>query len=408
MTISLLTGDCRSVLPTLPERSVQTVVTSPPYFGLRDYETSGQIGLEATPTEFVETMVAVFREVRRVLRDDGTLWLNLGDSYANDGKWGGETGGKQSYLDEASRTRVGRQKRRTGVAAKSLIGIPWRVAFALQEDGWFLRQEIVWHKLNPMPESVLDRPTRSHEQVFLFAKSGDTLLWRHRDGRWTHQRPEPDYRWRHRSSREETAEPRDGDDWIRVNLWRGFDYYYDADAIAEPSSPNSHARAARKRSGDHKYADGGPGNQTIARNPPSAGRLVGIGHNARPSKAVPNDAPHRKSADPASRIKANDSFQAAVTELVPVRNKRSVWPVASEAFRGDHFAAFPPALIEPCILAGCPMGGTVLDPFGGVGTTGLVADRLQRNAILIEVNARYAAMARDRLHADAPLLVEAS
>jgi DNA modification methylase len=149
---------------------VQTVVTSPPYWGLRDYGVSGQIGLEPTPDEYVATMVGVFREVRRVLRDDGTVWLNLGDSYANDGKYGGETGGKQAYLDDNSRKRCGREKRITGLKAKDLIGIPWRVAFALQADGWYLRSDIVWAKPNPMPESVTDRPTRSHEYIFLLSK----------------------------------------------------------------------------------------------------------------------------------------------------------------------------------------------------------------------------------------------
>jgi hypothetical protein len=169
MTVRLLIGDCRERLRELEAQSAHCCVTSPPYFGLRDYGHDGQIGLEETPDAFVAQMVEVFREVRRVLRDDGTLWLNLGDSYANDGKWGGSTGGKHvSSLHGDS--GVGRQKRSTGLKPKDLIGIPWRVAFALQADGWYLRQDIIWAKPNPMPESVRDRCTKAHEYVFLLSK----------------------------------------------------------------------------------------------------------------------------------------------------------------------------------------------------------------------------------------------
>lgn len=170
MSIRLLTGDCRDVLPTLPDESVDCCVTSPPYFGLRDYGHAGQIGLEPTPDEFVAGSVAVFREVRRVLRKDGTLWLNLGDSYANDGKWGGSSGGKHVTALHGD-TSIGRGKRTTGLKPKDLIGIPWLVAFALRADGWYLRQDIIWAKPNPMPESVTDRCTKSHEYLFLLSKS---------------------------------------------------------------------------------------------------------------------------------------------------------------------------------------------------------------------------------------------
>jgi len=166
----ILAGDCRETLKTLPAESVQTCVTSPPYFGLRDYGHAAQIGLEETPDEYVAQLVAVFREVRRVLRDDGTLWLNLGDSYANDGKWGGYSGGKHTKALHGD-TGVGRERRTTGLKPKDLIGIPWRVAFALQADGWWLRQDIIWHKPNPMPESIKDRCTKAHEYVFLLSKS---------------------------------------------------------------------------------------------------------------------------------------------------------------------------------------------------------------------------------------------
>jgi DNA modification methylase len=397
MSVSVLVGDCRHIMKTLPAGSIDTVVTSPPYFGLRDYDVDGQLGLEATPAEFIDNMVGVFREVRRVLRDDGTLWLNMGDSYANDGKWGGSTGGRHPKRLHGTTSAIGRKKRKTGLKPKDLMGMPWALAFALRDDGWFLRKDNIWHKVNPMPESVWDRPTTAHEYLFLFSKSGDKLLWRHLvDGRWTDAEPEPDWIWRHRSTREESRSERTEEGWYRVNLWRGFDYFYDATAIMEPSSPDSHARAARGRSRKHKYADGGPGGQTIAMLAPSAGRP---GVNPKAAEA-PTDGP--------GRVRQNASWSEAVGtgELVLMRNKRSVWSVTSEPYKGAHFATFPTALIEPCILAGCRPGGTVLDPFGGSGTTGLVADRLQRNAVLIELNPEYADMARARIRGEASLLAE--
>jgi DNA modification methylase len=169
-------GDCRTSLEfSVPDKSVQCCVTSPPYFGLRDYGHAGQIGLEPTPAEYVAQMVEVFREVRRVLRDDGTLWLNLGDSYANDTKWGGSSSGKHVQALHGN-TGIGRSRHTTGLKSKDLIGIPWRVAFALQADGWYLRQDIIWHKPNPMPESVRDRCTKAHEYVFLLSKS-ERYFW---------------------------------------------------------------------------------------------------------------------------------------------------------------------------------------------------------------------------------------
>lgn len=309
-------------------------VTSPPYWGLRDYGVGGQIGLETTPDEFLEQMVSVFRDVRRVLRDDGTLWLNLGDSYANDGKFGGKTGGKQAYLDEASLLRNGREKRVTGLKPKDMVGIPWRTAFALQADGWYLRRDIIWHKLNPLPESVRDRPSTAHEYLFLLSKSGQ--------------------------------------------------YHYDADAIMEPVSPNTHARLS----------------QDVANQVGSA-RANGGGKTNGNMKAVGKSA---KVADAESGIRHNESFSGAVCLPVTHRNKRSVWATSTEAFSEAHFATFPPALIEPCIKAGCPEGGTVLDPFGGAGTTGLVADRLRRNAILIELNPEYAGIAERRISGEAGML----
>ncbi|MTJ81752.1 MAG: site-specific DNA-methyltransferase [Telmatospirillum sp.] len=378
MTVHILTGDCRQLLRTLPEKSVHCCVTSPPYWGLRDYGVGGQIGLEGTYPEYVSALVDVFREVKRVLRDDGTLWLNLGDCYATGaGRVGDCPGGGVQGSMWAGRPAPGktqgagyrgtRGKLNSGKAAlriasvgpatqpnrmpqaglkpKDLVGIPWRVAFALQEEGWWLRRDIIWHKANPMPESVQDRPTTSHEYIFLLSKSER--------------------------------------------------YFYDAEAIMEPSSPDSHARAKRGRSQTHKWADGGPGGQTIARLPPSAGRLPGVNPKADyPSTGGP-------------RSKQNASFSAAISgDVAPMRNKRSVWTVASEPFSDAHFATFPTALIEPCILAGTQSGEVIIDPFGGAGTTGLVADRLGRDAILIELNPEYAAMAERRIKGDAGMFVD--
>jgi DNA modification methylase len=303
LSTDILHGDCREVLATLPAESVQTCVTSPPYWGLRDYGVPGQLGLERTPAEYVANMVAVFREVRRVLRDDGTLWLNLGDSYAAGGTGGAPSAkstlsrhgivGRSPYLDA-----MGQNKSRTaplGLKPKDLVGIPWRVAFALQADGWYLRSDIIWHKPNPMPESVTDRPTKAHEYLFLLTKSPS--------------------------------------------------YYYDADAIMEEATG---------------VTGGGVGIK---------GAITQYGGNTTRT--------------------LGHSFTT--------RNRRTVWTVATRPYKGAHFATFPPKLIEPCILAGCPVGGTVLDPFGGSGTTGEVAERHGRNAILIELNASYLPLQRERL-----------
>ncbi len=317
MTVTIMNGDCRDLLKTLPDQSVHCVVTSPPYFGLRDYGVEGQIGLEVSPAAFVAEMVAVFREVRRVLRDDGTLWLNLGDSYA--GSWGaqGRTGqmsdrsvisAQQIAAAAKKQSRTGSIAEGSGLKPKDLIGIPWRVALSLQDDGWFLRQDIIWHKPNPMPESVRDRCTKAHEYVFLLSKSSR--------------------------------------------------YFFDTDAISEPAlRPEGAGNKTHK--GATAYADGDEKMRT----------KVGL-----------------------TEIGARDT-----------RNKRSVWSISTQPFAEAHFATMATELAETCILAGCPVGGTVLDPFGGAGTTGLVADRLQRNAILIELNPEYAAMAERRIYNDAPL-----
>lgn len=331
MTVRILIGDARERLRELPDGSVHTCVTSPPYFGLRDYGHPDQMGLEATPAEFVAGMVGLFREVRRVLRDDGTLWLNLGDSYASDTKWGGSTSGKHVRAQHGD-SGIGRRRTTSGLPPKNLMGVPWRLAFALQDDGWVLRQDIVWSKPNPMPESVTDRCTKAHEYLFLLSKG-----------------------------------PR---------------YYFDQEAILEPASPNTHARLAQNGLAEQKGSDRVPGKTN------------------GPMKAV------GRKFDPAKGNKNNPSFDAAMAVMPAERNKRSVWTVATQPFSEAHFATYPPELIEPCILAGCPEGGTVIDPFFGAGTTGLVADRLQRNCIGIELNPEYAAIAQRRLARDGGMFMD--
>jgi DNA modification methylase len=277
----------------------QTCVTSPPYYGLRDYGHAGQIGLEKTPDAFVARLVDVFREVRRVLRDDGTLWLNLGDSYAAGGNGPG-SGSIAAHGNKGS--ALPGKKAPPGYKPKDLLGIPWMVAFALRADGWWLRQDIIWHKPNPMPESVTDRCTKAHEYVFLLTKSAR--------------------------------------------------YFYDADSIREAPTGRTDALS-----------------------------VINTGANNEREKRTLN----------------NDGTIGA--------NARSVWPIATQPYSGAHFATMPPALAERCIKAGSKPGDMVLDPFGGAGTTGLVADRLGRSATLIELNPEYARLARGRITADAPLLV---
>lgn len=306
----LILGDCLEVMKTLSDSSVHCCVTSPPYYGLRDYGVDGQLGLEKTPEEYVSKMVEVFREVRRVLRDDGTLWLNLGDSYSGSGK-GGQSEEKRSENWQPEYANKGINY--PGLKPKDLIGIPWRVAFALQADGWYLRQDIIWSKPNPMPESVTDRCTKAHEYVFLMAKSQK--------------------------------------------------YYYDAEAVKEPcaSGPSDIRKMQESRQridAKHFHSDPGP--------LPAANPRTNIGN----KRAV---------GDPSGR------------------NRRSVWTQSTQPFRGAHFATFPPDLIEPMIKAGCPVGGTVLDPFSGAGTTGLVSVNLGRDYVGIELNSEYMQMAESRI-----------
>jgi DNA modification methylase len=392
----IIVADVLKGLRKLPDESVQCVVTSPPYFGLRDYGTAkweggdpacdhtvradphtesstldggkattghqkegfkatcprcgavrvdSQIGLEQSPEVYVASLVEVFKEMRRVLRKDGIVWLNLGDSYAatptgNRGTKSGLAGaGSPVYeatLDRYAETKSRRPTIPVGLKPKDLIGIPWRVAFALQADGWWLRSDIVWAKPNPMPESVTDRPTRSHEYIFLLTKSSK--------------------------------------------------YYYDAEAIKEPVAESSIKRVNQKtfdqQTGGEK--DYGPNSNRSMR------------------KTVENFAASIKKQDAVGNptyTGFNERYFSQA-EHGPTRNKRDVWFVSTKPYKGSHFATFPPDLIEPCVLAGAPVGGVVLDPFGGAGTVMLVCDRTGRDSIYIDLNPEYAKMAVERLKQD--------
>ena len=307
----IIEGDCIKQMDSLPEGCAQTCITSPPYFGLRDYGGGDdEIGQEDTVEGYVAKMVEVFRSVRRVLRDDGTVWLNLGDSYmsAKNCAPPPQTVANGNYRSMPTDFVPANRKDQRGLKSKDLIGIPWRVAFALQADGWYLRQDIIWHKPNPMPESVEDRCTKAHEYIFLLSKSQK--------------------------------------------------YYYDSDAIKEPlACPNERRRplgskGAWEMDGRQQRENGG-----------------GSSYDGYPSK----------------------------------RNKRSVWTITTKPFRGAHFATFPKDLIEPCVLAGCPEGGTVLDPFTGSGTTCVVALNHNRRFIGTELNPEYIKIARDRIADEAPM-----
>jgi DNA modification methylase len=337
--VQILTGDCREVLKTLPDGSVNCCVTSPPYWGLRDYGHGGQIGLEQTPEAYVAELVAVFGEVRRVLRDDGTLWLNLGDSYCSTDKWGGGksgNSGKHTVADDGDVPSWACRAKRDpipGIKPKDLVGIPWRVAFALQADGWYLRQDIIWAKPNPMPESVTDRCTKSHEYIFLLSKRAR--------------------------------------------------YYYDAESIAEPVAESSVERLSQPTLATQTGSARVPGKTN--------GNMKAVGRGGK--NAFRGQGSNRcTETGPASR----DGRDMKDVGASATRNKRDVWTVATKPYKNAHFATFPPTLILPCILAGCPAGGTVLDPFGGSGTTGEVAIGNGRNAIIIELNPTYCTLATNR------------
>ena len=288
----IYTGDCLEVLKTLPDESVHCCITSPPYYALRDYGVDGQIGREATPKEYISRLTEVFTEVRRVLRSDGTLWLNISDTYAGKGNQG-------SYVD--AKNPKGRNGQAValnykveGCKPKDMIGIPWMLAFSLRDSGWYLRNDIIWMKENPMPESVKDRCARCYEHIFLFSKSRK--------------------------------------------------YFFDYKAIS------------------NKYGE-----------------------------AIPGQAKQQT-------INLCREHGAITDEMInPLRNKRDVWIINTVPFKGGHYAAYPPKLVETCLLAGCPEGGVVLDPFMGSGTTGMVAKQLDRHYIGIELNPEYKELAEARI-----------
>ncbi|WP_321946555.1 site-specific DNA-methyltransferase [Paraburkholderia sp. J10-1] len=318
-------GDCRDTMRAMIADGVkvQTCVTSPPYYGLRDYGHAGQFGLEETPALYIEAMVEVFRAVRDVLADDGTLWLNIGDSYA--GSWGSQ--GRQGNTGQmagrsvanvrerskiqaarieagaypAKMTRTSAIPEASGLKPKDLIGIPWMLAFALRADGWYLRSDIIWSKGNPMPESVTDRPTKSHEYLFLLSKSER--------------------------------------------------YHYNHEAIKEPAVSEHASGNGFKRDARLSYMD-------------------------------------------ANGARGNDEHW---TDVGGSRNRRSVWNINTQPYKGAHFATFPEGLVEPCVLAGSRAGDVVFDPFFGSGTSGRVAQRLGRSYIGLELNCEYEPLQRDRL-----------
>ena len=296
----IIQGDSLSVLKTLESESVDCCVTSPPYYNLRDYGCEGQIGLEKTPEEYIQKLVEIFREVHRILKNNGTLWVNIADSYAGNGR------------------------KCNSCKPKDLIGIPWMLAFSLRSDGWYLRQDIIWAKPNPMPESVKDRCTKSHEYIFMLSKS-----------------------------------PK---------------YYYDDAAISEPAKESTIKRLSQNIENQNgSYLPG----KTNGNMKASAPRYGGKKYTENPDKFY--------------RTKSGNAY-----DYRPMRKKRDVWTVTTKPFKGAHFATFPPDLIEPCVLAGCPPKGIVLDPFAGSGTTGMVAKKNGRNFVLIELNKEYAKLCEER------------
>ncbi len=334
-------------LRAMPDESVQCVVTSPPYYGLRDYGLPpstwadgwiGCLGLEPNPDMFVAHCVEVFAEVKRVLRADGTCWVNIGDSYnaqpgqRKQGVLRNDVAGWKQQTNAGCLTIGSRSV--AGLKPKDLIGIPWMLAFALRANGWYLRSEIIWAKTNPMPESVTDRPTKAHEQMFLFSKNEK--------------------------------------------------YYYDSEAIKEPCIAD-HEAGNKTHKGATAYENGDARHRTKQ-------GLVAFAQKRRPS-AVKGSFNGKTEA---MAVTGQNAFRA-VTET---RNKRSVWTVSSEPYKEAHFATYPTALIEPCILAGCPVDGVVLDPFSGSGTTGIVALRNGRRYIGCELNPEYIALSRKRLDED--------
>lgn len=345
-------GDVREVLQRMIDGGVKvnTIITSPPYWGLRSYlpddhpDKPQELGHEPTLREFIANMTGVFDLARQVLADDGTCWMNMGDCYITQG---GTTNTAAGADDKTGQQAPGiAQANRTaqpGLKPKDMAGQPWRLALALQDDGWWLRSDIIWNKPNPMPESCKDRPTKAHEYLFLLAKSEQ--------------------------------------------------YHFDFEAWQEPVTGGAHAR--RAKSTGVGFGHGYDANPKARALPTPAGWASGAGRSH--VEKVGRYVNERKLAEPGSGVKANTSMDEALKDLVSVRNRRTVWTIPTEAFHGAHFATFPQKLVEPCILAGCPHGGTVLDIFFGSGTTGQVAQRLGRNWIGIDLNRANDPLQRDRL-----------
>lgn len=427
----------------------------------------GELGQEPTPEAFIAHLVLVFREVKRVLRNDATAWINMGDSYNGSGKG---PAGTTSQLGDVVNGAQHLSKQRTnngslidgrtdapGLKNGDMCGIPWRLAFALQADGWFLRSEIIWHKNNPMPGSYDDRPTTAHEQIFMLAKSNKVLYWTHTDGRVAQKQPKPDYQYRQRETGVVVKTPPENwkREWVRENLWQGHSYYFDQEGVREPLADSTLPRMLRGVSETHKNINGAPGQTPHSMNRPRKKRKYA-------------DAPKSYAAN-GSKMAGHKGIFAADGSLTvnPLgRNIRSVWTLTSEHFSGAHYATFPSKLPERCIKAGCPervcrscgaphvrlvekqqfdrtgdrlyggtlghnpsgkvpnsntrgmpdpkvefigwqstcacgeatfVGGLVLDIFSGSGTTALKARQLGRRYVGIEINPEYHAMSLDRL-----------
>lgn len=424
MSVTILVGDVMDRLRGLADDSVDCVVTSPPYWGLRDYGVDGQIGMEPTLAEHLAVMVAVFDEVRRVLKPTGTVWLNYGDCYATapNGRSAADTKAEgvddRTFRDKpfstvgpicdpnhaksvrdrecnpvTGNTRTEQAQRIVAggyLKPKDLCMLPNRLAIALQDAGWWVRSEIIWGKPNAMPDSSGKyRPSTAHEKIFLLTKSGDADVWVARDSGdisfapdLTEQCP--------LVTKPDTMGPR----WTKLGA------HYDAGAVKLPVSGNSNPRTAKVKAPD-SWDTGPGGHGSFDRNGREKGKVLGGGPKTVPVgtfKTKSNESMHAALVDQVdARLLRNYESAEAIAELVPP--DVMAWEIAIAGFSGAHFATFPPALVVPCVLAGCPAGGTVLDPFGGAGTTALVADRLGRQAVLIELNHDYATIARDRLRA---------
>ena len=335
--IKILHGNCIDKIKELDDNSIDCVVSSPPYFGLRDYGVEGQFGLEKTYQEYLSNTVKIFKTFKPKLKDNATVWWNVGDSYSS----GKRTSTTNQSLRGNKNYGVTRTPVQEGIKEKDLLMIPNRVAIALQDAGWYIRSEIIWHKPNPMPESVRDRPTSCHEKIWLITKNKK--------------------------------------------------YYYDADAIKEPITDTTAIRLLQKNIDNQKGSSRANGGMKSNGNMKAMGRKK-FDKNMGGSGASFVDHSGYKKADGTYMIN-------------PTRNKRNVWSVTTKPFKGSHFATFPKDLIEPCIKAGCPENGTVLDPFGGAGTTGIVSALNNRNSILIELNSEYIKIAEDRIEKELGLFI---